>query len=281
MAFFQIVYVFRTPDAGWEEIFYDEAASIDTFAGPTPQEIEAMANFRGTGATLLGTKVIEEGGLRRAKAFPLNHPSSHGGLTGAKGVAGVSAKVKLNFSGGGSRTWNVRGIADIDELPSSSGPSLQSAFLAGRLIDAVNFIKTPANPFLGKRLKPVSVVPWKDAISMQADPANDNWTEVTISTLAVAIPNGTIVYFQGIDPLQIPWVKGKYRTVGATTVTKFSIPTKFRATESPLALRNVQWRQAEYDYPAITGGGFLRFGTRDTAGPFGESRGRRSSQKTR
>lgn len=285
MAFFKITYVFRTASAGWSEIFYDESDSFEDFVGPRAPEINAVLAPRGGGVTLLASKVTEEGGLRRSKIFPINRLVSATGApnSNVKDVSEVTAKVRLNFADGGGRILNVRGVPDFGVKPESDRESIPSADLTANLRSYINWIKKEGNPYLGKRLKPITEqgFEWQDVVSFKADPTNENWTLVTPSTLAAPLPVGTQVYFRGIDRLAIPWIRGIYRTVGPTTVDNFSIPTFYRYPSATFFTKNVQFRIAEYDYPAITEGNFLRLGTRQTAGPFGERRGARSALRTR
>lgn len=285
MAFFKITYVFRTVDAGWTEIFYDEGDSLDSFPGPNAAEKRAVLSPRGWGVTLLASKVTEEGGLRRSKIFPINEKAKYVGspIVNYKDVSEVTAKMRLNFAGGGGRLLNIRGVPDIGVVPESTQASQPSAALEANMRDYLNFIKLAADPFLGKQLKPIteSGYEWKDVTSLATDPDNDQWTKVTVSELSSPLAVGTNIYFKGIDKLQTPWITGFYRTVGEHSTTVFSIPTQYRYPTSPFSTKNVQFRIAAYDYPAITGGRFLRIGTRQTAGPFGLRRGARSRLKTR
>lgn len=281
MPFFQLTFTYREADSGWNEIFYDEAPSIDSYGDIPFGWRQAMVNFRGLGVRLQSMTATEEGGLRRSKIIKADSQSTHMGLPGAKDSAGVKAKVRLNFSGGGGRVWNVGGVADTDVIADATGPSFASAALELGIAGAVAFLVSPEIAFLGKRLKSISTVPWKQAVTLSPDPTNGEWTRVTISDIQVPVPNGTEVYFRGFDKLTTPWLRGIFRTVGATSETFFSIPTLYRLQSPTTALRNVQWREAEYDYPAITDGGRPTIGTRDTAGPFGSRRGRRSSQPSR
>jgi hypothetical protein len=283
--FCKVIHVFRAPDAGWTEQFY---ISADTVVEPTEfigHDFQRCVDWRGTGVTLQAVKSVEEGGVRRSAIKVFNHavPTDPilSELNQNKDSYGSSLLCRFNFNGGGGRTLSIRGLRDSDIMPNAVGPSQWS----GRITNAFNLYKnwvmSTAVQYLGKRLVSKSTVPWKDVISLAADPANANWTRVTISQLPVAIPVGTQVYFQGIDEIQIAWIKGIYRVVGTSTVNAFSIPTLFRGLVDTLTLRNVQFREAQYDYPAIVDGSIVRVAKRDTAGPFGDYRGRRSGRKIR
>lgn len=281
MAFFKVQYIFKSPVNGWNELFYAQSNSLDDFTTITQTEKNAVATARAAGVVLQAVKVTEEGGLRRSKIFNTNYQSGSSANSQGADVGGVTAKVRLNFSGGGGRILNVRGLKDTATIPNASAaPDLSAeglAFLAGY----INFIKGGADPYLGKRLVSIASNPWQDVVSLQADETNANWTRVNITTSASPPQPGDLVYFHGIDPLQIPWIKGIYRVVGTTSAIRFSIPTLYREPTEIATLRNVQWRPAEYEYPAIVSGAFLRWGTRDTRAPFDRVRGARSGLKTR
>lgn len=282
MSFFQVVYQFTDSDGDWSEVFYDESASIDDFQPPNSVELNNILHGRGTGTVLLNKVIIEEGGLRRAKPFVVNVPANHNGAVGPKDVSGVKAKCRLLFAGGGSRIWNCGGVADADIVPASSGPSIPSPAFAIWINQAIAWIKGTGNPYLGKRLKSISNIPWKDVVSFAADPTNGAWTRVTVSTLGAPLAAGTEVYFRGIDKFIFPYIRGTYRIVGESTTGHFSIPTEYREASATTSVRNVQFREAEYEYPAINAGSFKEFGTRKTAGgPFSRRRGRRSAQRAR
>lgn len=281
MAFFKVVYIYSTSEYGWTELFYDEAASLDSFATPNATELQRTVQWRGAGVKLLAKKVIEEGGLRRSKIFNLNAKPFFGNDAAGADVGGVSAKIRLNFAGGGGRILEARGIADDMIQPRADGASVPSPALQQFITSYVGWIAYAQNPFLGKRLQSIGANPWKDVVSLTASPANANWTQVTISAIGAPLAAGTEVYFRGVDPLILPWLRGVYRTVGPATTTTFNIPTLYREAADVTTLTNVQWRAALYDYPAITGGNFLRFGTRDTGRPFSQRRGRRRGLKIR
>lgn len=283
MADFKVSYVFRSPNGGWTENFYDEATSIDEFGPLTIGELNAVLHFRGTGVVLQAKKVVEEGGLRRGKIIPVNEESNHGGTAAPKDVAGVTAKLRLNFEGGGGRTLNVRGLADVDVEPSSSQNSKPSSYLLGRLNYYITWIKGASNPYHGKVLVDSGSggEPWANVISLSADPTNSAWTRVTMEENLSPPVAGNLVYFRGVDLTILPYLTGYFRVVGEITDEHFSIPTLYREASPTTTLRNVQWRKALYEYPAIVSGAFQRFGTRDTAGPFRESRGSRPARKLR
>lgn len=285
MPFFKISFVLRSNDAGWQEIFYDQA---DSFADFTEAEafndFSAMYSWRGAGVTLLSKKITEEGGLRRSKIIPLNLECTRGGTNGAKDLPGATCKMRLNFSNGGGRILNVRGVADQDIVASATGVSLPSAYALGKMnTNLKNHIAAPSNPYLGKVLQPINEAgfAWQQVVSLQKDLTNDNWTNVTVEQQAAALPAGTLVYFRGVDRARINWIQGYYRTVRGPAVDRFSIPTVYREDAAITYPRNMQWRIASYTYPAITEAAFLRVGTRDTAGPFGQSRGARPALRVR
>lgn len=289
MANFRVSYVFESPSGGWTESFYYVANTIDDVPESPSGELQAVVNWRGNGVKLKGKKITEEGGLRVSKIVPINHTVAG---TGNPDVSEVSVKMRLNFVGGGSRLLDIRGVRDDWILASSTGESQPSSALLQKLNVYFQFVSIVFNPFgaagnaffyYGRRKKPITEAgfEWNDVVSITADPANANWTQVTVSELQNPIPVGSLIYFKGIDPLQIPWIKGNYRTVGLTSTTTFSIPTRYREPIAVTALRNVQFRVLGYDYPAIAQGGFFRIGTRQTAGPFGQRRGARSGARTR
>lgn len=281
MPMFQLTFTYREADAGWNEIFYDEAPSIDSYGDLPFGWLQNMVNFRGRGVRLLSMTATEEGGLRRSKLIKVNATATNNGRFGAKDAAGTKAKIRLNFSGGGGRVWNIGGIADADVVAQVDGPSSVAPGLELDLAAAVSFLVSPSIAFMGKRLKSITEEPWKDVISITADPNNAAWTRVNITAQPGNIVNGTEVYFRGLDKLTIPWIRGVYRTVGIEDEAAFSIPTLYRMQSPTTALRNVQWRKALYDYPLITDGGRPEVGKRDTAGPFGSRRGRQSGIKSR
>jgi len=285
MPFYKISFILRSNDAGWQEIFYDQA---DSFADFTEAEafndFSAMYSWRGAGVTLLAKKITEEGGLRRSKIIPLNLECTRGGTGGAKDLPGATCKMRLNFSDGGGRILNVRGVADQDIVGSATGLSTPSAYALGKMnTNLKNHVAAPGNPYLGKVLNPINQAgfEWKLVHFLQQDPVNNNWTEVNIEQQGAPLPVGTLVYFRGIDRTRIPWIQGYYRTTRATSVSAFSIPTQYREDAAITYPRNMQWRIAAYTYPAITDAAFLRVGTRDTAGPFGQSRGARPALRVR
>lgn len=283
MAFFKIVYVFRQFDGGWTEVFYDESGSIDDYVSVNAQEREAVLNFRGSGVTLQAKKVIEEGGLRRGKIIAVNAESTHKGSASPKDVPGVSAKCRLNFAGGGGRQLNIRGVAKSDVITSATGSGTQSALLDAGIKGYINYVKASSDPYKGKVLASAAPGshPWQDVISFTSDPDNSAWTRVNIKSTVTPPAAGDLVYFRGIDFDIFPYIQGYFRVVGTISATFFSIPTLYREASPTTTVRDVQWREAEYDYPNITSGAFVRFGTRDTAGPFRESRGARSGRKVR
>jgi len=281
MPFFKYSYIFRTLVDGWSENFYFEAASLDSFNALSLVEKNAIAGWRGRGVTLLSVKVVEEGGLHRGKIIPVNYESIPTGYTNRnKDVGSVAAKIRLNFAGGGGRVVQARGLPDEGVSPSFIGPSTPTAPLASAMVTYVNYLKG-SPPLLGKQLTSIAVEPWKNAVKLLPDPDNPTWTRVVIESIGAPLTQGAVVYFKGVDPLVLPWIQGYYRVVGSLTTTQFSIPTVYRESVAEFSLRNVQWRQALYTYPAIVGGAFLRFGSRDTAGPFGLSRGAKRGRKIR
>lgn len=286
MAFFKATYTFRTAKAGWTETFYDVADSIDLYPDVmSAEERNAVLSWRAAGITLLGRKVTEEGGLRRSKLIANNSGSP--ASNGHPDTPGVTVKCRLNFSGGGGRVLNIRGIADDDliRVPTLNNeyPVTTTKLTNGILSAYASFITKTGDSYHGKVLKPITEAgyEWKNVVSFEADPDNDEWTKVNVSTLASPVAEGTLIYFKGIDKLQLPYITGVYRTVGATTVSNFSIPTRYREPIAKTSVTKVQWRPAAYDYPAITGMSILKIGTRDTAGPFGAGRGARRKVKYR
>jgi len=158
MPFYKISFVLRSNDAGWQEIFYDQA---DSFADFTEAEafndFSSMYSWRGAGVTLQAKKITEEGGLRRSKIIPLNLECTRGGTGGAKDLPGATCKMRLNFSDGGGRILNVRGVADQDIVASATGLSLPSAYALGKMnTNLKNHIAAPGNPYLGKVLQPIN-----------------------------------------------------------------------------------------------------------------------------
>lgn len=281
MAFFKVSYIFKSPVSGWAEIFYQQSNTLDDFTGVSADERQRIINPRAAGVVMQAKKITEEGGLRRSKIFRVNLPALATANSQGADPAGVTAKVRLNFSGGGGRVLNVRGMKDNATVPSASTePEISSEGLAF-LNDYIARLKSVSGTYLGKRLVSIAVNPWQDVVSLQVDETNANWTRVNITTSATPPQPGDLVYFQGIDKLQVPWIKGIYRVVGTTSATRFSIPTIYREPIAVTTLRNVRWRLAEYEYPAIVSGNFMRWGTRDTRSPFDRVRGARPALRTR
>jgi hypothetical protein len=283
MADYKVVYVFTSPSGGWTETFFDTIATPPTAVALDPVEYTSILAWRGGGVTLRAKKWIEEGGLRRSRVINLNLLSPRTGIDAASRmeVAGVAVKVRLNFNGGGGRILQVRGVADGDIIGNESGePQVQGVTLNG-ITAYLAYIGAGANAYQGRRLLSAAVNPWKNVVNISLDPANSSWTLVTIEQVAPVPTAGSLVYFRGVDKSAIPWLGGVFRVVGTPTATTFSIPTRYRLAVAQTSLRNVQWREASYEYPDINGGNIVYVGTRDTAAPFGRRRGARSRLRAR
>ena len=281
----KVIHVFRAADQGWTEQYYisaDDVVEPTQFVG---HDFTRAVDWRGQGITLEAIKCIEEGGLRRSAINVVNHRVPAAPLLTeieqAKDSVASSLLIRWNFEGGGGRTLSLRGLRDADIIPSATSPSTWS----GRVLNAFNlyrnWVMSTDVRYRGKRLRDKTTVPWRDVMTFSQDPTNANWTKVTVSPLAAAIPVGTEIYFRGIDPTVIAWISGVYRVVGVSTVNGFSLPTLYRGLVSTISLTDVQFREALYDYPLIVGGSIVRTAKRDTAGPFGSYRGRRSGRKIR
>lgn len=287
MADFMVSYIWRTPDYGWTENYFATGANSTAILERAldPFFLENMVNWRGGGVTLQGVTVTEEGGLRKGSPRPINRLSPRG-TASPKDARGTSIKVKLLFTGGGSRTLDVRGAADSDIVPSSTGPSTVVGQTLAGIIGMCNLITATANPFRGRKLVDIVAEEWKTALSLQPHALNPQWTRINVLPIETLPEVRDEVYFRGYNRATQAWLKGYFRVVDVDVVANwFAIPALFQSQISPLTPRNIQWREAIYEYPTFINNNnedpILYVSTRDTAGPFRRGRGRRSAVSLR
>jgi len=287
MAEFKVSYIFRSPVEGWSENYYSTAGDFAAAlaAAADPPLVNQIALWRGLGITLQGVRVAETGGLRRAFTQPLNI-AANGGALGAKDAVGTSIKCRLAFATGGGRTVEVRGAPDGGILSSAGGPSTVVGATLSGVYNMFVEITSGARAFRGQQLISTGTIPWETVVSYQAHTTNPSWTRFNVLGATPVPAIGDTIYLRGFNKATEAYLQGYFRVVDKSDAQFwFAVPTLYRGQLATMTPRNMQWREVSYNYPAfvstVNQTPILRVGTRDTAGPFGQYRGKKSALSLR
>ena len=279
MPFFKIVFIYTQGDKGWNQVYYREEATLAAAASLDVNLQSKLVDWRANGTVLRKARVSDTLNNRNSLVVNINRPSQQ--VLSSPDITGAAAVVAHNSSAiGGRRFVWLRGIADIDinrdlntglDLP---GPRLLAAIPQM----GAYFI---ANNFRIRVLTKLGIPPniYQPINSITGVVGSG---QATLTFIGTSIPLvGSRVIISRASQKDFPALNGHYTVlaVGANTIT---IPYNLHFA-GPFGLPNARFRPESYVYGAFDsfGGGFVKFGTRDTGkNPLG-GRGRRTGQRLR
>ena len=277
MAIHKITMFFEQGDRGWTETFYRN----------NTDPIDACESTRLSFATILGprssscywsfVRATDVTVPRRFFLLPVNKVGVRPAQNGDESVT-IAALFKIvgtTPQNAVRHIW-IRGLTDEDvSLAQPQDRPDPSAGLVAALNTYSQLMANPANPWL-IQAKPVALAPnqWRQVQTVQA-----NVTLPTAQSDIIPFDTGTlpavgsVVYFKGVQALQLPGLRGNFVVSKSTAATSFTIGYRYKNNIPTVSPATMYWRSATPVYIPVLRTDFEGFSSRDTGRPFDVPRG--------
>jgi hypothetical protein len=283
MAFFRYTFTFTQFNQQWSEIWYGQAADLQTASVIPPANLVPFMGPLNTSVQLLKIRVNDVALNRSstvvtpAGVFGLNNESSPD-ITGATALINFSApSVKSS-----RKVW-LRGLSDASiQRNQNSGIAIPSPVLRASINSYITNILN--FPFLVQANAKVAVPPVAPNVWTNLSTINgtSGQGQVSLACPAGAVPAAySFVTLTRTDPKQWPGLRGIFQvqSVGAASFTVNYEPAQSVVN---VTLKG-RWRPINYQYGGIDddASGFQGFTTRKTGKNTQGGRGARSPQRLR
>jgi hypothetical protein len=292
---YSVVFNFSCYGSTWHEQWYSNAVPLN--AAALASDIATLGApgralaFRQGNCILQSVSVRDVVGTRKSALIELDQDSPNSTTQAhSPDLAGAAARVTINCVDQRPRNMWLRGLDDSQTIRQVGTGQTNQSPLSNMINTYLNNLRVNYNAAT-RVLTPVPSPPapnsgfsWQPITTFAASPDNPAWTRVSFSSLGVVprpVAGLTSVYFRGLESPRFLYLRGRFLalSVGLTgALAWFDIAARYRDPQALAFAPNTMWRFSEYTYSNWTPGPYVYvLATRDTAGPTGRRRGRRSA----
>lgn len=277
MAVHKLTLFFEQGDRGWTETFY----------GNYNDPIDAAESVRLNFSTILGprssscywsfVRATDVTVPRKFFLLPVNKVGARPTQNGDESVT-IAALFKLvgTIPQNAVRHIWIRGLTDEDvSLGAPQDVPEPSAALVAAMAVYTQYMQALATQWL-IQAKPVALAPnqWRQVQTVQANVALPTSQSDIIPFDTSTLPAvGSVVYFRGVQALQLPGLRGNFVVTKSTAATSFTIGYRYKNNIPTVSPGTMYWRSATPVYIPVTRIDFEGFSSRDTGRPFDVPRG--------